>query len=161
MIAPGRSAVLSRVVVGQDSYFANGFDRRIRLICPWPIRDVLTRSSIDPEHLALRTAAGEAEVGIGISGRVVDLTNTAAPVRLITFNVRRLPSGMLSILFESTNCVTSELRVSSRGASPVTMTVSLTCPSSMRTFNSMAWPVVRVTPSRTVRRKPGFSMVSV
>ena len=69
--AAGRSPVFSSIVVGQNSYLANGLHRWIEIDLALTDAYVLTRSTIDPEHLALRTPTGEAEVRIRISWRIV------------------------------------------------------------------------------------------
>ncbi len=60
--AAGRSSGLRRIAVGQNFHLFHGVHRRIDVDLTDAEPHVLTGAAVDPEHLTLRSAAGQTEV---------------------------------------------------------------------------------------------------
>ena len=68
--AARRAAIFGGVIVRHHLDLFHRLHRRIEIDLPGAQPHVLARAAVDPEHLALRAAAGDAEVGVGITRRI-------------------------------------------------------------------------------------------
>ena len=71
MMPPADPPYSAELLFDRTRISRNRLDRRIEVDLALPDPEILTGSAVDPEHLALRTASRQAEIGVGVSGRVV------------------------------------------------------------------------------------------